>query len=80
MRHFEPFGYESVVLTKLDETARIGNIISVLSERGKPISYITDGQKVPQDISKATPLKLLLYLEGFTVDRAYIEQRFGGAA
>lgn len=80
MRHFEPFGYESVVLTKLDETARIGNIISVLSERGKPISYITDGQKVPQDISKASPLKLLLYLEGFTVDRAYIEQRFGGAA
>lgn len=80
MRHFEPFGYESVVLTKLDETARIGNIISVLSERGKPLSYITDGQKVPQDISKATPLKLLLYLEGFSVDRAYIEQRFGGAA
>ncbi|MFP4301034.1 MAG: flagellar biosynthesis protein FlhF [Spirochaetaceae bacterium] len=80
MRHFEPFGYESVVLTKLDETARIGNIISVLSERGKPLSYITDGQKVPQDISEATPLKLLLYLEGFSVDRAYIEQKFGGAA
>jgi flagellar biosynthesis protein FlhF len=80
MRHFEPFGYKSVVLTKLDETARIGNIISVLSERGKPLSYVTDGQKVPQDISKATPLKLLLYLEGFSVDRAYIEQRFGGAA
>lgn len=80
MRHFEPFGYESVVLTKLDETGRVGNIISVLNEKGKPLSYITDGQKVPQDISTATPLKLLLYLEGFAVDRAYIEERFGGAA
>ncbi|MFP4329786.1 MAG: flagellar biosynthesis protein FlhF [Alkalispirochaetaceae bacterium] len=80
MRHFEPFGYESVVLTKLDETARVGNIISVLHERGKPLSYITDGQKVPQDISRATPLKLLLYLEGFSVDRRYIEDKFGGAA
>ncbi|MFW6313317.1 MAG: flagellar biosynthesis protein FlhF, partial [Spirochaetota bacterium] len=30
---FEPFKYEAVVVTKMDETTRAGNIISVLSER-----------------------------------------------
>ena len=41
-----------MILTKLDETARVGNILSVLVEQGKPISYITDGQSVPQDIER----------------------------
>lgn len=76
---FEPFKYEAVVVTKLDETTRAGNIISVLSERDKPISFITDGQRVPQDIERATVLRLLTHLEGFGVTRGRLEERFGTA-
>jgi flagellar biosynthesis protein FlhF len=76
LRQFEPFDYKSVIVTKLDETARIGNIISALSEKRKPISYLTDGQRVPQDIQKATVPPLLMRLEGFRVNRQRIEQRF----
>ena len=65
---FEPFHYKSVILTKLDETTRVGNLVSILSQKGKSLSYITDGQGVPQDISRHTRAKLLNSLIGFGSD------------
>jgi flagellar biosynthesis protein FlhF len=76
LRQFEPFNYRSVIITKLDETIRVGNVISVLADMGKSLSYITTGQKVPQDIKKATVVHFLTNLEGFRVNRAKIEKRF----
>jgi flagellar biosynthesis protein FlhF len=76
MRQFEPFDYKAVVLTKLDETNRIGNAVSALAERGKPISYITTGQSVPQDIERAKATRLLMNLEGFRVDRRRLDARY----
>jgi flagellar biosynthesis protein FlhF len=76
LRQFEPFAYRAVVLTKLDETDRIGNAISVLAEKRKALSYITTGQKVPQDIERATQLRLLMRLEGFRPDRPRVEARY----
>jgi flagellar biosynthesis protein FlhF len=69
---FEPFHYKSVILTKLDETTQVGNLISILSQRKKALSYITDGQGVPQDISRNTRAKLLNYLTGFSCDTEQI--------
>ena len=77
LKQFEPFGYRSVVLTKLDETSRVGNIISVLAQRDKPISYISDGQKVPQDLEPASVIRLLLSLEGFRINQERLEKKFG---
>ncbi len=76
LRQFEPFNYRSVVLSKLDETKHSGNIISALAERKKPVSYITDGQKVPNDIRKASVVRFLINLDNFKVDRERIEKRF----
>lgn len=76
LSQFEPFKYESVILTKLDETSQAGNLISLLSEAGKPLSYITDGQVVPQDIETATEIKLLEKLTGFSVDREKLLRKF----
>ena len=76
LQQFEPFKYQSIVLTKLDETMRIGNILSVLADRRKPISYITDGQAVPADIEKASVLRLLMTLEGFKIDKNNLEKRY----
>ncbi|HSV56669.1 MAG TPA: flagellar biosynthesis protein FlhF, partial [Magnetospirillaceae bacterium] len=36
LRQFEPFNYQAVLVTKLDETNRLGNVISVLSRGRKP--------------------------------------------
>jgi flagellar biosynthesis protein FlhF len=80
MRQFEPFDYKAVVITKLDETNRIGNAISALAERGKPISFVTNGQSVPQNIERARVTRFLMNLEGFRVDRPRLEARYGELA
>lgn len=80
LRQFEPFNYRAVVLTKLDETDRIGNALSVLAEKRKPVSYLTTGQRVPQDIERAETTRLLMCLPGFRPDRARLEARYGDAA
>ncbi len=77
IRHFEPFEYRSVILTKLDETSKVGNIISVFDKRDKSIAYISDGQSVPQDFEEATVKRLMMYLEGFNVDISLIDREFG---
>lgn len=74
--HYETFEFGSVIITKWDETSAIGNVLSVLSEKGKEVSYITDGQKVPSMIEKATVRRFLKNLSDFNVDHSYIEELF----
>lgn len=76
LQQFEPFKYRAVVLTKIDETMHIGNMISALSEHGKPIAYVTDGQVVPQDIERATVARILMHLDGFRVNQERISELF----
>jgi len=76
MQQYETFGYRSVIITKFDETTRVGNIVSVLGEKQKPLAYITTGQRVPQDFEQASAVRFLTNLEGFRVNRAKIEEMF----
>jgi flagellar biosynthesis protein FlhF len=76
MMQYETFGYRSVIITKFDETVRVGNIISVLGEKQKPLAYITNGQRVPQDFEQASVVRFLTNLEGFRVNRTRIEDMF----
>ena len=77
MQNYEQFGYNSVIVTKCDESKQYGNIISVLHEKNKKISYIADGQKVVRDIHRADVVQFLIRLSGFDVDRVHIEDEFG---
>jgi flagellar biosynthesis protein FlhF len=79
LRQFEPFAYKSVIVTKLDETSRIGNVVSVLANKGKPVSFITDGQVVPQDIQEANALVFLNKIEGLRVGRDLLEKRYSSS-
>jgi flagellar biosynthesis protein FlhF len=76
LRQFAPFNYRAVAITKLDETIRVGNVISALFADGKPVSYITDGQGVEKYIHRAGVVRLLINLEGFLINREAIEARF----
>lgn len=77
MENYEPFHYNSVIVTKCDESHQYGNIISVLSEKHKSLSYITDGQYVTRNIRHADIIDFLINLSGFDVDRVHIEDEFG---
>lgn len=77
MQNYEPFGYKSVIVTKCDESEQFGNVISVMYEKHKAISYITHGQVASRDITKANVIDFLIRLENFKVDRIHIEDKFG---
>ncbi len=47
-------GLDGCVLTKIDESASIGEALSVTVEKHLPVTYMTDGQEIPKDIERAT--------------------------
>ena len=74
IKQYSVFNFSSLIVTKLDETANVGSIISVLDEYKIPVAYITEGQTVPKDIARASKLVLLRKLTGFSLD--YINDNF----
>lgn len=57
-RRFIPLGVNCMILTKLDESESFGALLDPLVEAGLPVSYITDGQNVPDDIMPSDPERL----------------------
>ena len=50
---FLPLGANRILVTKLDEAASIGTVLN-LADRA-PLSYVTNGQNVPEDMAPAAP-------------------------
>jgi flagellar biosynthesis protein FlhF len=44
---------KGTIITKLDEAINLGDVISVVIRHGLPVAYVSDGQKVPEDIHPA---------------------------
>ncbi|MCR5290085.1 MAG: hypothetical protein K6E51_08860 [Treponema sp.] len=76
IQNYEPFAFNSVIVTKCDETQMYGNVLSVLHEKNKSIAYITDGQRVPHNIRRASIVDFLIRLCDFTIDREHIDEKF----
>lgn len=55
---FAALGTTAIVLTKLDEASGLGHVLPVLRSSGLPLSYLTTGQKVPDDIETADARRL----------------------
>ena len=50
---FAPCGYDRLVVTKLDESIRVGVLLDVLSRVQTELSFIATGQEIPSDIEVA---------------------------
>lgn len=50
IKAFAVFDPQASILTKLDEAVTIGSAISSMIEHNLPLSFIADGQQVPEDI------------------------------
>ena len=78
---------ESLLLTKLDEAASLGPALSVAIRHALPISWLADGQRVPDDLSAAPPKRMWLVKRASRlatqtsavgdVDDAYLAGHFG---
>lgn len=63
---FADVGTTAMVLTKLDEAHSLGHLVSLVRECQLPVSYLTDGQNVPDDIQvaqRAAMAEMLLGME-----------------
>lgn len=63
VRRFGAANLQGLVLSKLDETGRFGNALSVAVDHVLPITWVTDGQDVPEDLHRASAANLVLRLE-----------------
>lgn len=61
---YRNLGVNRVVITKLDETSTYGSILNILKEVNVPLSFITTGQNVPEDIKFPSKEELLSLIMG----------------
>lgn len=77
MNRYKLFSYTAVIVTKFDETRCSGNLISILSEVGIPVAYITTGQIVPRDFESASAGRFLTKVHGLDLSDEYYLKNFG---
>ena len=58
VEYFQRVPLAGAVLTKLDESVSLAGALSVLIANKLPLNYVTDGQRVPEDIHLADTFKL----------------------
>jgi len=64
LERFGQVRIDRIIFTKLDETERVGVLLNVLHKVNKPLSYVTTGQDVPDDIEVARGRRLAQLILG----------------
>jgi flagellar biosynthesis protein FlhF len=72
VRAYQGSGLAGCIMTKLDEAASIGNVLDVIIRQKLTTFYISNGQRVPEDLHLAD--------RGMLVDRAFRLKRDAGAS
>ncbi len=62
--HFSFLNIEKTIITKVDETRNSGNLIAFLLDTKLPVSFISTGQNVPDDLQIATKRAILEHFIG----------------
>ena len=62
---FRPLRPDALVVTKLDESRSLGNLVNLLlSPQAPPLAWLTDGQRVPEDLRIPDPETLAAQVLG----------------
>lgn len=64
IENYKVLDYNSMILTKSDETTLYGSLATAIYYGKTPVSYITTGQSVPEDIEEAEADKILHAIMG----------------
>jgi flagellar biosynthesis protein FlhF len=59
MRRLEKIPFRGLIFTKLDEATKFGPLFNLALKANLPLSYFTTGPRVPEDIEKATKIRLV---------------------
>ena len=77
---------KTCVLTKLDEATSLGGSISALVRHGVPLTYVSEGQRIPEDLLPARAHQMvaraveLAKRSGAQADDEVLTLKFGGVA
>ena len=77
IEHFKRIALSGCILTKVDESIGLGEVLSVTMQHALPITYVTTGQRVPEDIEIAQTDNII----GSTLavmDRLFEQQQWFG--
>lgn len=83
VKRFAPANAACCLLTKLDEAASLGGVLSVLVRARLPVAYLSEGQRIPEDLQPARALDLvsaavrLAKATDATADEDMLRRRFG---
>ena len=61
---YEMFSPHKLIFTKLDETESLGPLINESSRRSLPVSFLSTGQSIPDDLEPATKQEIALRVRG----------------
>lgn len=64
LKAYAPLAPRGIVLTKLDEAEQLGAAVHTAVTGGIPVSYLTDGQRIPDDLQLASGARLADLLLG----------------
>jgi flagellar biosynthesis protein FlhF len=59
LERFAAFHPSKLLFTRLDEAESTGTIVELAMRSGLPVSYLSDGQRIPEDIQGASAARLL---------------------
>jgi flagellar biosynthesis protein FlhF len=68
IRHFSTLSPNRLIISKLDEAALLGGIANVAREHSLPISFVTTGQVVPDDLLVPTPRQIASMIYSGKID------------
>ncbi len=63
VEHFKRIALSGCIFTKLDECLSLGEIINIAIQNALPVSYLTNGQRVPEDIEAAQAKTMVMQAE-----------------
>jgi flagellar biosynthesis protein FlhF len=84
IQRFELAQPSACVITKVDEAVSLGGILSALVRHKLPVAYVSDGQRVPEDLSAARSHSLVSRAveiashNGSTADDEVMQRRMSG--
>ena len=86
LQRFGKIALSGCILTKLDEAASLGGVLSTVAKHRMPLAYVGDGQRVPEDLHPARAHNLvsravsLMQQAGQDSNDETLAERFGGMA
>ena len=86
VHHFAAARPATCMLTKLDEATSLGGAVSTLIRARLPVTYVSEGQRVPEDLSPARAHQLIARAvdlsrkSGASADEDLLRRRFGSVA